>query len=104
MAAREPWRIWSQALRIVGATGCLATFLCLFGLITYYSSKRPPSPDPSRDWTVPLQRTHATYGTSKENSQLNRLHEWFFPFLVVLGVGEVIRKLQAKNEPWRAKL
>jgi len=101
--ARESWKIWSQVLRVVGAAGCLVAFLWLFGLIGYYSTKRPRNPDPEHGWTVPLQWTHTTYGTPDENAQLLRLHFWFVPFFVVLGVGETIRKLHEKNEPWRKK-
>jgi hypothetical protein len=98
-----PWKIWSQVFRVVGAAGFLVVFLWLFGLIGYYSSKRPRNPDAEHRWTVPLQWTHTTYGTPEENEQLLRLHYWLLPFFVVGGVGETIRRLHEKNEPWRKK-
>jgi hypothetical protein len=101
--AREPWKFWSQVLRVVGAVGCLVVFLWQLGLIGYYSSKRPRNPDSEHGWTVALQWTHTTYGTHEENDQLIRLHSWFVPFFVFGGVGETIRKLREKNEPWRKK-
>jgi hypothetical protein len=101
--AREPWKIWPQVLRVVGWTGCVVVFLWLFGLIGYYSTKRPRNPAPEHGWTVPLQWTHTAYGTPEENAQLLRLHFWFIPFFGVGVGGEAIRKLREKNEPWRSK-
>jgi len=66
-------------------------------------NETPANPDPEHGWTVPLQWTHTTYGAPEENAQLLRLHFWFVPFFVVLGVGETIRKLHEKNEPWRKR-
>jgi|SRR5712664_3809903 len=101
--ARENWKIWSQGLRIAGVAGCLIVGLWSFSLIGYYSAKRPRSPNLEHGWTVPLQWTHTTYGSPAENEQLLRLHFWFFPFFAVLGIGEAIRKMHEKNEPWRKK-
>ena len=84
--AREPWKVWSQVLRVVGAVGCLVVSLWLFGLIGYYSTKRPRNPDPEHGWTDPLQWTRTTYGRPEENEQLLRLHFWLIPFFAVLGV------------------
>jgi Ni,Fe-hydrogenase I cytochrome b subunit len=103
IVGREPWRIGSQVLRVVGAAGCLIVFVWLLGLIGYYSTKRPRDPDLEHSWTVPLQWTHTTYGTLEENEELHRLHFWFFPFFAVLAVGETIRRRHERNEPWRAK-
>jgi len=102
-SSREPWKIWSNVLLIIGAGGFLAAHLWSFGLIGYYSSKRPREPLPERGWTEPLHWTHGYYGTHAENEQLLRLFNWHFPFFLAAGAGATIRKLHEKNEPWRAK-
>ena len=81
----------------------MVVFLWSFGLIGYYSFKRPREPIPERGWTKRLQWTHGSYGTPAENERLLRLHDWFFPFIVVGGAGVWIRKLHEKTEPWPAK-
>ena len=97
------WQAWSKILKLLGGVGCLATLLWSFGLIGYYSVKRPSEAFPERGWTVPLQWTHVSYGTPEENEQLLRLHYWFFPFFAVGAAGVAIEKLNEKNEPWRKK-
>ena len=81
----------------------MAVSVWSFGLIGYYSSKRPREPIPERGWTEPLRWTHGSYGTHAENEQLLRLFNWHFPFFVVGGAGAWIKMLHRKNEPWRAK-
>src|SRR6266853_2057102 len=71
---REPWQVWSNVLKALGGVGCLAVLLWSFGLIGYYSIKRPSEPVRENGWTVPLQWTHVSYGTPEENGQLLRLH------------------------------
>jgi hypothetical protein len=81
----------------------MAVFLWSFGLIGYYSSKRPREPIPERGWTEPLRWAHGFYGTHAENEQLLRLFNWHLPFFLLMGAGVAIRKLDEKYEPWRAK-
>src|SRR5882724_1691622 len=101
--SRRPWQIWSSALSTLGAAGFIVVFLCLFGLIGYYSSKRPREPMPEKGWTEPLRWTHGYYGTHAENEQLLRLFDWQLPFFLLGAVGAWIKMLHKKNEPWRAK-
>jgi hypothetical protein len=100
---RRPWQIWSIVLKTIGGTGCLAIIVWSFGLIGYYSVKRPREPEPEKGWTVSLPWTNTTYGTLEEAAQLLGLHDWFFPFFVVLGAGVAIEKFKEKYEPWRKK-
>ncbi len=79
----------------------MAVLLWSFGLIGYYSIKRPSEPVRENGWTVPLQWTHVSYGTPEENGQLLRLHFWFFPFFAILAAGATIEKLNEKNKAWR---
>jgi hypothetical protein len=81
----------------------MVVFLWSFGLIGYYSSKRPLEPRPERGWTEPLPWTYRHYGTYAEREQMLSLHDWFFPFLLVAGSGVWIKMLHEKKEPWRAK-
>jgi hypothetical protein len=55
---------------------------------------------PERGWTEELSGTKGYYGTHAENEQLLRLHDWFFPFFVMAGVGAWVKMLHKKNEPW----
>jgi hypothetical protein len=98
---RASWRFWSNVLKSIGGLGCLAAFLWSFGLIGYYSVKRPSKPVPERGWTIALPWTHVSYGTPKEANQLLRLHYWFFPFFIVGVAGAAIEKFHEKYEPWR---
>jgi hypothetical protein len=99
----KAWKIWSNILGIFGAGGCLIVFLWLFGLIGYYSFNRPQRVIPERSWTEPLHWTHGYYGTHEENEQLFQLHDWFFPFMVLAGVGGWIKFHGEKNERPRTK-
>jgi hypothetical protein len=85
--SHRPWQIWSNVLSFSGAAGCLVVFLWSFGLIGFYSSKRPREPMPERGWIEQLHWTHGYYGTHAENEQLLRLHDLFFPFILVAGGG-----------------
>ena len=102
-SSREPWKIWANVLLMIGFGGFFALGLWSFGLIGYYSSKRPREPIPERGWTEPLNWTHGYYGSHDENEQLLRLFNWQLPFFAVGGAGFAIRKLHEKNESWRAK-
>ena len=102
-SSREAWKLWSNLLLGVGFGGFFACHLWSFGLIGYYSSKRPVEPIAERGWTERLQWTHGHYGTHAENEQLSQLFDWHLPFFVVAGAGFAIRKLHEKNEPWLAK-
>lgn len=94
----QPWKVWANILGIFGAGGSLVVLLWLFGLIGYYSFNRPRQGIPERSWTEQLHWTHGSYGTHAENEQLLRLQDWFFPFIVVVGVGGWINFLGEKNE------
>jgi hypothetical protein len=100
---RKPWQVLSNVLLAVGGIGFSALLLWNFGLISYYSAKRPYTPSPERGWTVRLQWTHGAYGTLEENEQMLPLHSWAIPFIFVAFVGAAIRQVNAKNEPWRKK-
>ncbi len=102
-SSREPWKIWSKVLLTVGMGGCMALFLWSFGLIGYYSYKRPTEPTPERGWTEPLRWTHGHYGTHAENEQQLRLFNWEYPFLLVAGAGAAIQQRHTKKELWRTK-
>lgn len=102
-SGRKPWQIWSSVLTIFGAAGCIVATLWLWGLIGYYSVKRPREAIPERGWTEQLHWTHGYYGTRAENEQLYRLHDWFFPFFFVAFAGIAIKQWHQKNEPWRTK-
>jgi hypothetical protein len=78
----------------------MVVLLWSFGLIGYYSFKRPRQPMPERGWTEDLRWTHGYYGSHEEKEQLLRLHDWFYPFFLVAGVGAWIKTLHKKNEPW----
>ena len=97
-SANHPWQAWSKILKTLGAVGCLATLLWSFGLIGYYSVKRPSEPSPERGWTVPLEWTHVSYGTPEENEQLLRLHYWFFPFFAMGLAGAMIEKFKIRQQ------
>jgi hypothetical protein len=101
----KPWKIWSNVLLTIGAGGFVAVHLLQFGLLGYYTSKRPLEPKPELGWTEPLLWTHGYYGWRAENEQLLRIFNWHFPFFVVAGAGMAMRTLntKVKNEPWRAK-
>lgn len=98
---RKPWQIWSAILKGIGGAGCLIVLVWQFGLIGYYSVKRPPKPEPEKGWTIPLPWTNTTYGTLEESARLLGLDYWLFPFFAVLGAGAAIEKLRAKYEPPR---
>jgi len=93
---RKPWQIWSIVLKTIGGTGCLAILVWSFGLIGYYSVKRPREPEPEKGWTVPLPWTNTTYGTIEEAAQLLGSRYWFFPFFAILGAGAAIEKFKEK--------
>jgi len=40
---------------------------------------------PERGWTQKLSGTKGYYGSYAENEQLLRLHEWFYPFFLMVG-------------------
>jgi|SRR5579863_1524388 hypothetical protein len=90
---RQPWQIWPRIFKFLGGIGCAVVLLWTFGLVAYYSAKRPSEPSPKDGWTVPIQWTHVSYGTPKENDQLLQLHYWFFPFLALGLTGAAIEKL-----------
>ena len=93
---RKPWQILSIVLRAIGSIGCLAILVWSFGLIGYYSVKRPRAPEQEKGWTVPLPWTNTTYGTIEEAAQLLGSGYWFFPFFAILGAGAAIEKFKVK--------
>jgi hypothetical protein len=101
----KPWKISSNVLLAIGAGGFIAVHLWQFGLIGYFTSRRPLEPKPELGWTEPLRWTHGHYGSRGENEHLLRIFNWHLPFFVVAGAGMAIRTLntKVKNEPWRAK-
>src|SRR5260370_30501242 len=98
------WQIWSNILLFFGAGGCTVLLLWSFGLIGYYSFKRPREPIPQRGWNKQLHWTGGCYGTYAEDERLLLLHDWFFPFFAMAGIGVYTRKLHEKKQPCRATL
>jgi hypothetical protein len=74
----KPWKIWSNVLLTIGAGGFVAVHLLQFGLLGYYTSKRPLEPKPELGWTEPLLWTHGYYGWRAENEQLLRIFNGIF--------------------------
>jgi|SRR6266566_2669719 len=100
---RERSMVLGKIVRAIGFVSSATIFLWLTGLEIFYSAKRPPVPRPEQGWTVPLQWTHTSYGTPRENEQLLRLFDWGWYLGMVGFAGEGIRKLQEKYEPWKRK-
>src|SRR5260370_19469487 len=96
-SGRRPWQIWSNVLLSIGFGGFMAVSLWSFGLIGFYSSKRPREPIPERGWTEPLHWTHGYYGTHAENEELLRLFDCHFPCFVVAGVWSFVDEPQHTN-------
>src|SRR5258707_15541108 len=84
-SSREPWKIWANVLLTIGGGGFFAVSLWLFGLIGYYSSKRPRETIPERGWIEPFRWTHGYYGSHYENEQLLQLFDLDLPIFSVGG-------------------
>lgn len=99
------WLWFSRVLRIFGFTGYGIVFVSGLILIGYYSAHRPRSPQPENAWTthLPWSLIPPTYGTAHDKRNELLLFNLGFPFLFVGLLGEGIRKLNEKNEPWKTK-
>lgn len=99
-AARK-WRGFSRVLILAGEVRCIATFLGSTFLISYYSYKRPPAPEPERGWTVGISWTHPTrYGTAKEEEWVQRLFFWSFPSFGLIALGWGTRAYLLDDYSW----
>ena len=103
--ASERYLMLSKVLRIVGFAGFGALFISLQILTAYYSLHRPRFPESENGWSTRLQWSFngTTYGTAQEKANQLRLFNSVFPFFVIGILGEGIRKMHEKNEPWKTR-
>ncbi|MGA8012647.1 MAG: hypothetical protein WB949_09495 [Candidatus Acidiferrales bacterium] len=92
-------------LRIVGFAGYGTVFLSGLILTGYYSGHRPRFPQPEKGWTTHLRWSfnQPTYGAQTDDRNELLLFDLGFPFLFIGLLGEGIRKVNERNEPWKAK-
>jgi|SRR5579863_3216806 hypothetical protein len=90
--SRNQWRILARLLQVIGATGCIFSVICGQVLTSYYSTKRPHTPEAERGWTISIEWTHPpSYGTPQEANHVLWLFRLFFPCFGMIALGEAIK-------------